>query len=57
MIIEYAANVRFPHTQNNVHAVEMVQWKAVRFVFNDSARLSSVTTMLEHLGWNSLEKH
>ena len=34
----------------------MIQRKAVRFVFNDFARLSSVTTMLEHLGWDPLEK-
>ena len=33
----------------------MIQWKAARFVFNDFARLSSITGMLEHLGWNSLE--
>ena len=34
----------------------MIQQKAARFVFNDFARLSSVTTMLELLGWDSLEK-
>ena len=34
----------------------MIQQKAARFVFNDFARLSSVSTMLEFLGWDSLEK-
>ena len=34
----------------------MIQWKAARFVFNDFAMLSSVTTMLELLGWDTLEK-
>ena len=34
----------------------MIQQKAARFVFNDFARLSSVSTMLELLGWDSLEK-
>ena len=29
---------------------------AARFIFYDFARLSDITTMLEHLGWNSLEK-
>ena len=34
----------------------MIQRKAARFVFNDFARLSSVSSMLELLGWDSLEK-
>ena len=55
-IIQYAATVWSPHTQCNIHSVEMIQWKAARFVFNEFSRLSSVTTMLEHLGWDSLEK-
>ena len=45
-----------PHSQCNIHSVEMIQWKAARFVFDDFTRLSSVTAMLEHLGWNFLEK-
>ena len=45
-----------PHTQSSIDAVEMLQWKAVRFVCNDFARLSSVTSMLEHLGWDTLEQ-
>ena len=55
-IIEYAATIWSPHTQCNIHSVEMIQRKAARFVFNDFARLASITTMLEHLGWDSLEK-
>ena len=45
-----------PHTQCNIHSIEMIQRKAARFVFNDFARLSSVATMLELLGWDSLGK-
>ena len=55
-IIEYAATVWSPHTQCNIHSIEMIQRKAARFVFNDFARLSSVATMLELLGWDSLGK-
>ena len=55
-IIEYVATVWSPHTQCNIHSIEMIQQKAARFVFNDFARLSSVSTMLELLGWDSLEK-
>ena len=42
--------------QSSIDTVEMLQWKAARFVCNDFARLSSVTSMLEHLGWNTLEQ-
>ena len=55
-IIEYAAVVWSPHTQSSTDAVEMLQRKAARFVCNDFARLSSVTSMLEHLGWDTLEQ-
>ena len=34
----------------------MLQRKAARFVFNDFSRLSSVTNMLEHLRWDTLEQ-
>ena len=52
----HAATVWSPHTECNIHSVEMIQQKAAVFVFNDLARLSSVSTMLELLGWDTLEK-
>ena len=55
-IIEYAAVVWSPYTQSSIYAVEMLQRKAARFVCNDFTRLSSVTSMLEHLGWDTLEQ-
>ena len=55
-IIEYAAVIWSPHTQSDIHIVEMLQRKAARFVFNDFSRLSSVTNMLEHLRWDTLEQ-
>ena len=45
-----------PYTQSSIHAVEMLQRKAARFVCNDFARLSSITSVLDHLGWNTLEQ-
>ena len=55
-IIEYTAVVWSSYTQSSIHVVEMLQRKAARFICNDFARLSSVTSMLEHLGWDSLEQ-
>ena len=55
-IIDYAATVWSRYTQCNVHSVKMIQRKVARLVFNDFARLSSVTTMLELLRWDSLRK-
>ena len=55
-IIEYAAVIWSPHTQSDIHIVEMLQRKAARFVFNDFSRLSSVTNMLDHLRWDTLEQ-
>ena len=52
--IEYAAVVWSPCTQSSIHAIEMLQRKADRFVCNDFTRLSSITRMLEHLGWDTL---
>ena len=55
-IIEYAAVVWSPYTQSSIHAIEMLQRKVARFVCNDFTRLSSITRMLEHLGWDTLEQ-
>ena len=41
-IIEYAAVVWSPHTQSDIHIIEMLQRKAARFLFNDFSRSSSV---------------
>ena len=34
----------------------MLQWKAARFVFNNFSRSFSVSSMLKHLGWDTLEQ-
>ena len=40
-----------PHTQSNINKIEAVQRRAARFVIGDYRLTSSVSSMLEHLGW------
>ena len=54
-ILEYSSTVWDPYTSTNINKIEMVQRKAARFVMNDWSRHSSVSTMLEHLKWQSLQ--
>lgn len=52
--LEYCSSVWSPHTQQNIHKIEMVQRRAARWVTSDNSHYSSVTSMLEKLGWRSL---
>ena len=54
-IIEYCSTVCSPHTKEYVSKVEMVQRRAARYVTNRYRNTSSVTSMLDHLDWESLE--
>ena len=54
--MEYAAAVWDPYTKDNQKKMEMVQRRAARYVFNDYSRESSVTAMIDELGWCSLEQ-
>ena len=42
--------------QYQVHQLDKVQRSAARFVMNDFSRFSSVTSMLNHLSWPTLEQ-
>ncbi|KAI8516955.1 hypothetical protein Bbelb_055360 [Branchiostoma belcheri] len=53
--VEYACSVWDPHTQDQVGRIEMVQRRAARYVTNNFHRTSSVTDMLDKLGWQTLE--
>ncbi|KAI8518059.1 hypothetical protein Bbelb_040760 [Branchiostoma belcheri] len=53
--LEYGCSVWDPHTKDQVSRVEMVQRRAARFVCSDYRRTSSVSSMLQNLGWQSLE--
>ena len=43
-----------PYTQSNNNAIEAVQRRAARFVFNNYSTYASVSNMIANLGWNSL---
>ena len=55
-ILEYVCTVWDPHTQENIHRLEMVQRRYARFVVGDYRRTSSVTEMLRCLQWPSLQE-
>ena len=54
-IIESCSTVWSPHTKEYVSKVEMVQRRAATYVTNRYCSTSSVTSMLDHLDWESLE--
>ena len=54
-LLEYFSTVRSPYTHEYVHKLEMVQRRAARYVTNRYHNTSSVTSMLDHLDWESLE--
>ena len=55
-IAEYASVAWSPHTAKDISAIESIQRRAARFVFNDYSRNSSVSAMLADLNWQSLEE-
>ena len=54
--LEYASCVWDPFTAIAIKQIEMVQRRAARWVVRDYALTSSVTSIIEHLGWRSLEQ-
>ncbi len=52
--LEYGAAIWDPYTKLKQNQLEMVQRRAARYVCNDYSRHSSVTHMLQQLGWRSL---
>jgi len=53
--LEYAATVWDPQIQKHKSVLEMVQRRAARWVTNRHHNTSSVTEMIQRLGWRSLE--
>ena len=53
--LEYCSAVWNPHNKGQVQKVEMVQRRAARFTTNRYRNTSSVSSMLDHLQWESLE--
>jgi hypothetical protein len=54
--LEYSAAVWDPHTIKGTNTIEMVQRRAARWACNRFNNTSSVTDMLNHLGWRTLEQ-
>ena len=53
--LEYCSTIWNPHTKDLTYKLEMVQRRAARYVTNRYHSTSSVTSMLDHLQWESLE--
>ena len=53
-ILEYASAVWDPHCQSDVQKLERTQRRYARFTCGDYSRESSVTEMLQTLGWDTL---
>ena len=53
--LEYCATVWSPYTQTEIKKLEMVQRRAARYVTNRHHNTSSVTSMIDHLQWDTLE--
>ena len=53
--LEYCSTVWDPHQVNHRDRIEMVQRRAARYVTNRYHNTSSVTSMLEDLGWETLQ--
>ena len=54
--VEYCCTVWDPFTATNINKLEMVQRRAARYVSYDYDYKSSVSSMLNQLGWRTLEK-
>ena len=53
--LEYCSSVWNQHNKDQVRKVKMVQRRAARFTTNRYRNTSSVSSMLDHLQWESLE--
>ncbi|XP_072021163.1 uncharacterized protein [Amphiura filiformis] len=54
-VLEYASCVWDPHVKKNINSLERIQRRAARFCVHNFKRDASVTSMLEHLEWSTLE--
>ena len=54
--LEYAAPVRDSHIQHDISKIEIVQRQAAQWVLGDYSPYSSMSDMLEKLGWRTLKQ-
>jgi len=55
-ILDYASIVWSPYTQKNVQALESVQRRSARFVFNNYSPYDSASDILTKLGGSSVAR-
>ena len=55
-LLEYTATVWDPYEKQHKEKLENIQRRAARFAQNKHKCTESITTMLETLGWKSLEE-
>ena len=53
--LEYCSSVWNPHQKDQIRKLEMIQRRAARYTTNRYRNTSSVSSMLDHLQWESLE--
>ena len=53
--LEYCSSVWNPHQKDRIRKLEMIQRRAARYTTNRYRNTSSVSSMLDHLQWESLE--
>ena len=54
-ILEYACTVWDPYKEGQIKIIENVQRRSARFILNRYKQTTSVTNLLNHLGWTSLQ--
>ena len=54
--LEYASAIWDPHMKKHINSLEAIQRRAARFTTQDFGRTSSVSRMLEDLGWLTLKE-
>ena len=55
-VLEYSSTVWDPYEDEDIKRLEKIQRKAARFVKKDYRNTSSVTTMMNDLGWETLQR-
>ena len=55
-LVEYAASVWDPWQNKYIEKIEMIQYRAIRYIFNDYSSSSSVTNMRSKLNLPTLKK-
>ena len=50
-VLDYSASVWDPYLQKDIDRIESIQRRGARFVQKDYQRTSSVTSMMNDLGW------